>query len=99
MKQLKVTPSIKTYELLFSLFGNVNAPYETGNILSQAEVAKRINALEDDMMRNGIQHSYISIRNLVSAFLYIRGHLLNSYRVSADPGSVVRVRVFTKFFW
>ncbi|KAJ9546543.1 hypothetical protein OSB04_019086 [Centaurea solstitialis] len=71
MKQLKVTPNINTYELLFSLFGNVNAPYETGNILSQAEVAKRIHALEDDMMRNGIQHSFISIRNLVSAFLYI----------------------------
>lgn len=67
MKQLKVTPNIKTYELLFSLFGNVNAPYESGNILSQAEVAKRIRALEDDMMRNGIQHSYLSIRNLLHA--------------------------------
>ncbi|KAJ9544553.1 hypothetical protein OSB04_024260 [Centaurea solstitialis] len=65
MKQLKVTPNIKTYELLFSLFGNVNAPYEIGNILSQAEVAKRIHVLEDDMMRNGIQHSYLSIRNLL----------------------------------
>lgn len=67
MKQLKVTPNIKTYELLFSLFGNVNAPYEHGNILSQAEVSKRIRALEDDMMRNGIQHSYLSIRNLLHA--------------------------------
>ncbi|KAI3730047.1 hypothetical protein L6452_18723 [Arctium lappa] len=67
MKQLKVTPNIKTYELLFSLFGNVNAPYENGNILSQAEVSKRIRALEDDMMRNGIQHSYLSIRNLLHA--------------------------------
>ncbi|XP_071703680.1 pentatricopeptide repeat-containing protein At1g76280 [Rutidosis leptorrhynchoides] len=67
MKQLKVTPSIRTYELLYSLFGNVNAPYEDGNIMSQAEAAKRINLIEDDMVRNGIQHSYISIRNLLKA--------------------------------
>ncbi|KAI3725538.1 hypothetical protein L1987_65328 [Smallanthus sonchifolius] len=67
MKQLKVAPNINTYELLFSLFGNVNAPYEYGNLLSQAEAAKRINAIEDDMVRNGIQHSYISIRNLLRA--------------------------------
>ncbi|KAL8240053.1 hypothetical protein R6Q59_013408 [Mikania micrantha] len=67
MKQLKVAPDIKTYELLFSLFGNVNAPYEYGNILSQAEAAKRINVIEDDMVRNSIQHSYVSIRNLLRA--------------------------------
>ncbi|XP_076911533.1 pentatricopeptide repeat-containing protein At1g76280-like [Bidens hawaiensis] len=67
MKQLKIAPTIKTYELLFSLFGNVNAPYENGNILSQAEATRRINAIEDDMMRNGIQHSYVSIRNLLKA--------------------------------
>ncbi|CAB4298540.1 unnamed protein product [Prunus armeniaca] len=35
MKQLKVMPDIRTYELLFSLFSNVNAPYEEGNMLSQ----------------------------------------------------------------
>ncbi|XVE94428.1 hypothetical protein REPUB_Repub02eG0007700 [Reevesia pubescens] len=35
MRQLKLLPDIRTYELLFSLFGNVNAPYEEGNILSQ----------------------------------------------------------------
>lgn len=67
MKQSKVAPSIRTYELLFSLFCNVNAPYENGNILSQAEAATRINLIEDDMMRNGIQHSYLSIRNLLKA--------------------------------
>ncbi|KAK9078126.1 hypothetical protein SSX86_002183 [Deinandra increscens subsp. villosa] len=67
MKHLKVAPDIKTYELLFSLFGNVNAPYEYGNILSQAEAAKRIKAIEDDMARNGVQHSYVSIRNLLRA--------------------------------
>ncbi|KAM0014638.1 putative tetratricopeptide-like helical domain superfamily [Helianthus debilis subsp. tardiflorus] len=67
MKQLKVAPNIKTYELLFSLFGNVNAPYENGNILSQAEATRRINAIEDDMVRNGIQHSYVSLRNLLRA--------------------------------
>nr|XP_043635035.1 pentatricopeptide repeat-containing protein At1g76280 isoform X2 [Erigeron canadensis] len=67
MKQLKVAPNIRTYEFLFSLFGNVNAPYENGNILSQAEAAKRIKLIEDDMMRNGIQHSYLSMRNLLKA--------------------------------
>ncbi|KAF5767185.1 putative tetratricopeptide-like helical domain superfamily [Helianthus annuus] len=67
MKQLKVAPNIKTYELLFSLFGNVNAPYENGNILSQAEATRRINAIEDDMVRNDIQHSYVSLRNLLRA--------------------------------
>lgn len=71
MKQLKVGPDIRTYELLFSLFGNVNAPYEKGNKLSRAEAAKRIHLIEDDMVRNGIQHSYISIRNLVSAFFFL----------------------------
>ncbi|CAL8113903.1 unnamed protein product [Prunus armeniaca] len=35
MKQLKVMPDIRTYELLFSLFSNMNAPYEEGNMLSQ----------------------------------------------------------------
>lgn len=67
MKKLKVSPNITTYELLFSLFGNVNAPYENGNKLSQSEAAKRINAIENDMVRNGIQHSYASIRNLLKA--------------------------------
>ncbi|KAM7490414.1 hypothetical protein LguiA_033335 [Lonicera macranthoides] len=67
MKQLKLKPDIRTYELLFSLFGNVNAPYEEGNMLSQVDAAKRIHAIETDMIRNGIQHSYISTRNLLKA--------------------------------
>lgn len=67
MKQLKLQPNIKTYELLFSLFGNVNAPYEEGNMLSQVDAAKRINAIEMDMVKNGIQHSHLSMKNLLKA--------------------------------
>ncbi|XP_039116782.1 pentatricopeptide repeat-containing protein At1g76280 isoform X2 [Dioscorea cayenensis subsp. rotundata] len=67
MKHLNVKPDIKTYELLYSLFGNVNVPYEKGNILSQSHVEKRIKAIEKDMMKNGIQHSYTSMRNLIRA--------------------------------
>lgn len=66
MKQLNLQPDIRTYELLFSLFGNVNAPYEDGNILSQADAAKRINAIEMDMINNGFQHSHRSLNNLVT---------------------------------
>lgn len=68
MKEMKLQPNIRTYELLFSLFGNVNAPYEEGNMLSQVDVAKRIHAIEMDMVKNGIQHSHWSMRNLVSSF-------------------------------
>ncbi|XP_010428682.1 PREDICTED: pentatricopeptide repeat-containing protein At1g76280-like isoform X2 [Camelina sativa] len=67
MKQLKLRPDMRTYELLFSLFGNVNAPYEEGNILSQVDCCKRINAIEMDMLRNGFQHSPISRRNVLRA--------------------------------
>ncbi|XP_023643985.1 pentatricopeptide repeat-containing protein At1g76280 isoform X2 [Capsella rubella] len=67
MKQLKLRPDMRTYELLFSLFGNVNAPYEEGNMLSQADCCKRINAIEMDMVRNGFQHSSISRRNVLRA--------------------------------
>lgn len=66
MKQLNLRPDMRTYELLFSLFGNVNAPYEEGNMLSQVDCCKRINAIEMDMVRNGLQHSPISTRNVVS---------------------------------
>lgn len=66
MKQLKLRPDMRTYELLFSLFGNVNAPYEEGNMLSQVDCSKRINALEMDMLRNGFQHSHVSMQNVVS---------------------------------
>ncbi|PSS31201.1 Pentatricopeptide repeat-containing protein [Actinidia chinensis var. chinensis] len=67
MKEMELQPDIRTYELLFSLFGNVNAPYEEGNILSQFDVAKRINAIEMDMVKNGIQHSHLSMKNLLKA--------------------------------
>ncbi|KAA8537422.1 hypothetical protein F0562_026891 [Nyssa sinensis] len=67
MKQMKLQPDIRTYEILFSLFGNVNAPYEEGNMLSQVDAAKRINAIEMDMMKNGIQHSQLSMKNLLKA--------------------------------
>ncbi|KAG7587233.1 Pentatricopeptide repeat [Arabidopsis thaliana x Arabidopsis arenosa] len=67
MKQLKLRPDMRTYELLFSLFGNVNAPYEEGNMLSQVDCCKRINAIEMDMVRNGFQHSPISRRNVLRA--------------------------------
>lgn len=67
MKQLKLKFDIRTYELLFSLFGTVNAPYERGNSLSQADAAERINAIERDMERNGVQHSHSSLVNLLRA--------------------------------
>ncbi|KAM3304436.1 pentatricopeptide repeat-containing protein [Capsicum chacoense] len=67
MKKLNLQPNIRTYELLFSLFGNVNAPYEEGNMLSQVDVAKRINAIEMDMMINGLQHSHLSLKNVLKA--------------------------------
>ncbi|KAL7127983.1 hypothetical protein ABFS83_14G285200 [Erythranthe nasuta] len=67
MKDMNILPDIRTYELLFALFGNVNAPYEDGNVLSQVDAAKRINAIEMDMMRHGIQHSHLSMQNLLKA--------------------------------
>ncbi|MED6118485.1 hypothetical protein PIB30_003233 [Stylosanthes scabra] len=65
--KMKLVPDIRIYENLFSLFGTVNAPYENGNIMSQADSLKRINAIESDMARNGIQHSHISMKNLLKA--------------------------------
>ncbi|KAL6207627.1 hypothetical protein ACLB2K_018584 [Fragaria x ananassa] len=67
MKHLQVTPNISTYEQLFSLFGNVNAPYEEGNMLSQVDAAKRIKAIEIDMASYGIQHSALSMNNMLKA--------------------------------
>ncbi|KAL6216337.1 hypothetical protein ACLB2K_009560 [Fragaria x ananassa] len=67
MKHLQVTPNISTYEQLFSLFGNVNAPYEEGNMLSQVDAAKRIKAIEIDMASYGIQHSALSMNNVLKA--------------------------------
>ncbi|XP_022132697.1 pentatricopeptide repeat-containing protein At1g76280 isoform X2 [Momordica charantia] len=67
MKQLKVLPNVNTYEHLYSLFGNVNAPYEEGNRLSQADAGKRIRMIEMDMAKHGIQHSNLSMTNLLKA--------------------------------
>ncbi|XP_030527050.1 pentatricopeptide repeat-containing protein At1g76280-like isoform X4 [Rhodamnia argentea] len=67
MKQIQLQPNIQTYELLFSLFGTVNAPYEEGNMLSQVEAAKRIEVIEMDMAKNGVEHSLISLKNLLAA--------------------------------
>lgn len=80
MKNLKILPDIRTYELLFSLFGNVNAPYEEGNMLSQVDAAKRISTIEMDMTKNGIQHSHGSFKNLVTfgyGFFFMNTFSLN----------------------
>ncbi|CAD6224551.1 unnamed protein product [Miscanthus lutarioriparius] len=63
-----IMPTLRTYELLFSLFGNVNVPYEEGNVLSHVDVSKRISIIEMDMFNNGIQHSFVSMKNLIRAF-------------------------------
>ncbi|XP_054819044.1 pentatricopeptide repeat-containing protein At1g76280 [Prosopis cineraria] len=67
MKQMNIAPNIRTYELLFKLFTNVNPPYEKGNMISQVEAAKRINAIESDMVKNDIHHSYRSLKSLLRA--------------------------------
>ena len=62
-------PPLPNYSAcLFSLFGNVNVPYEEGNMLSQVDVAKRINAIEMNIMNNGIQHNHLSMKNLVCPY-------------------------------
>uniref|UniRef100_A0ACD5Y9Z0 Uncharacterized protein n=1 Tax=Avena sativa TaxID=4498 RepID=A0ACD5Y9Z0_AVESA len=68
MKHLGLKPHIWTYEILFSLFGNVNVPYEEGNMLSHADVSKRICIIEMDMLNHEIQHSFVSMKNLIRAF-------------------------------
>ncbi|WOK92039.1 pentatricopeptide repeat-containing protein [Canna indica] len=65
IKKLSLKLNIRTYELLFKLFGTVNSPYEKGNLLSQVDVAKRVRAIEVDMAKSGIGHSYASMKNLV----------------------------------
>ncbi|XP_011623262.1 pentatricopeptide repeat-containing protein At1g76280 isoform X1 [Amborella trichopoda] len=67
MKKLNIKSDIRTYELLFSLFGNVNAPYEEGNLLSRADVWRRIRTVEADMVKNGVHHSPRSMHNLLRA--------------------------------
>jgi hypothetical protein len=71
MKHVNMKPTLRTYELLFSLFGNVNVPYEQGDVLSHVDVSKRISIIEMDMFNNGIQHSFVSMKNLVSLFLFM----------------------------
>uniref|UniRef100_A0A0E0B495 Pentacotripeptide-repeat region of PRORP domain-containing protein n=2 Tax=Oryza glumipatula TaxID=40148 RepID=A0A0E0B495_9ORYZ len=68
MRHLNLKPNLRTYELLFSLFGNVNVPYEEGNVLSHADVSKRISIIETDMLNNEIQHSFVCMKNLIRAF-------------------------------
>lgn len=65
LKRANMKLNIRTYEHIFSLFGVVNYPYMPGNWLSHQDVAKRINAIEEDMLRNGVRHSYTSIKNLI----------------------------------
>ncbi|KAJ6713113.1 PENTATRICOPEPTIDE REPEAT-CONTAINING PROTEIN [Salix purpurea] len=67
MKKLKIQPDIRTYQQLFSLVGNTNAPYEDGDMLSRVDSAKRIKAIEKDMAKNGVQHSQESMKNLLEA--------------------------------
>ncbi|KAJ6808245.1 pentatricopeptide repeat-containing protein isoform X1 [Iris pallida] len=67
LKHLNIKPNIRTYENLFSLFCTVNVPYEDGNILSHVDVSKRVNVIEKDMIRRGVQHSYTSMTNLIRA--------------------------------
>jgi len=68
MKHVNMKATLRTYELLFSLFGNINVPYEDGNVLSHVEVSKRISIIETDMLNNEIQHSFVSMKNLIRAF-------------------------------
>uniref|UniRef100_A0A453J0B9 Pentacotripeptide-repeat region of PRORP domain-containing protein n=1 Tax=Aegilops tauschii subsp. strangulata TaxID=200361 RepID=A0A453J0B9_AEGTS len=68
MRRLDLKPHIWTYEIMFSLFGNVNVPYEEGNMLSHADVSKRISIIEMDMLNHEIRHSFVSMKNLIRAF-------------------------------
>ncbi|XP_020572302.1 pentatricopeptide repeat-containing protein At1g76280 isoform X2 [Phalaenopsis equestris] len=67
MKCLNLRPNIRTFELLFSLFGNVNVPYERGTWPSHMHAAERIRQIELGMRRSGVQHSYMSMKNLIRA--------------------------------
>lgn len=67
IRKSNVKLNIRTYALMFSIFGNVNAPYEKGNMLSHVDVSRRIRIIENDMSRNEICHSFDSLKNLVSS--------------------------------
>uniref|UniRef100_A0A2P2JBY2 Pentatricopeptide repeat-containing protein At1g76280 isoform X1 n=2 Tax=Rhizophora mucronata TaxID=61149 RepID=A0A2P2JBY2_RHIMU len=65
MKDLKVLPNERTYELMFLLFGSTNSPYEKATESSNIDTAKRIKAIEMDMKRNGIQHTHLSMKHML----------------------------------
>lgn len=67
MRKIELLPDIKTYEVLFSLFGTVNAKYEKGNKFSHVDVTRRIKAIDMDMAKHGVQHSHLSMKNLLRA--------------------------------
>lgn len=67
MKKMKVKFDMDIYELLYSLFVTVNAPYEKGDLLSRNEATERLKAIETDMIENGFQHSPRSIQNLLKS--------------------------------
>ncbi|KAL8167681.1 hypothetical protein V2J09_009180 [Rumex salicifolius] len=67
MKRRKIKLNIKTYELLFSMFIHINAPYEEANMLSRVYAGRRMKAIEMDMLNNEIQHSQRSLKNLLRA--------------------------------
>lgn len=67
MKRMNIKPNHRTYEILFSLFGNINVPYEVGNVLSHVDVSKRISIIEMDMLSNEIEHSFVSMKNLMAS--------------------------------
>lgn len=67
MKKMNVQLDKRTYELLFSLFGNLNTLHEEVDMISREYTLKRIRGIELSMARSGLQHSYTSIKNLLSA--------------------------------
>ncbi|KAF3320370.1 pentatricopeptide repeat-containing protein [Carex littledalei] len=67
MRKSNVKLNIRTYALMFSLFGNVNAPYEEGSMLSHVEVSRRISTIESDMSKNEICHRFCTLKNLIRA--------------------------------
>ncbi|PKA58288.1 Pentatricopeptide repeat-containing protein [Apostasia shenzhenica] len=96
LKHLNIPPNIKTFEILFSLFGNFNAPYESGNLLSHSHVLERIKHIEKDMIKYGVQHSYISMKNLIRALgtegmipeMLQRLEVSSNMLLAWDPGQI-----------
>jgi hypothetical protein len=97
MKRMNIKPNHRTYEILFSLFGNINVPYEVGNVLSHVDVSKRISIIEMDMLSNEIEHSFVSMKNLVSLFSIL--HLdLHLFRCSLEGHEVSHVLLLEETF-